>query len=318
MKRLMSMWIGVLTGILLFGCAKQTNDDGPAKETVYFETTVGTYNILGVAHDETYPNNPWAERKQAVKAILLQADNHPDIFGIQEVIMTAQMNEVTALMAGAGYDSYVSPKEISCRAIFWKSDSYSLVNAEDVEILPSATTGYITQRFATHVTLTHVATGQQVDVYNIHLPYRSDRQQIRNTAATTLSKQIRERYQIRQHPVILMGDFNNYYDTVVDGIQGAPRVFISNGFSDTYQGTTNRINPGYQTSNDLWNAVAERGPENGNSRIDYIMMYPAVRFGVTDYRIIINFVPGSDVNLQKPVPSDHHPVRSTLQVFYEE
>ena len=182
MNRLLSMWIGVLTSVLLLGCAKQTNDDGPAKEMVYFETTVGTYNILGVAHDETYPNNPWAERKQAVKAILLQADNYPDIFGIQEVIMTVQMNEVTALMAGTGYDRYVSPKEISCRAILWKSDSYSLVHAEDVEILPPAITGYATQRYATHVTLKHAVTGQQIDVYNIHLPYRSDRQQIRNTA----------------------------------------------------------------------------------------------------------------------------------------
>src|SRR5690606_37412 len=102
--------------------------------TAEFEASFGTYNILGVAHDDIYPENTWATRKLAVRDIIVQAGNHPDISGIQEAIATVQMGEVLDLLDGYGYDSYVSAREISCRAIFWKANRFRLIDAEDVDM----------------------------------------------------------------------------------------------------------------------------------------------------------------------------------------
>src|SRR5690606_16311251 len=118
-------------------------------------------------------------------------------------------------------------------------------------------------------------------------------------------------------PVIIMGDYNGYYNTVIAGYPSAAATLDSLGLVDSYSACApaNRLNPDYATGNNMVNAKAKSGP-SGSKRVDYIFIYPAASVSVLDWRNIINFSPGSTTNMVTPVPSDHNPVRSRLTLFW--
>src|SRR5699024_1366931 len=87
-------------------------------KTALFETTIGTYNILSSQYDHVFPNNSCEERKESMKIAILQEGNFPDILGLQEGMVEAQVLELAALL-GDHYISHISHRDISSRAIFW-------------------------------------------------------------------------------------------------------------------------------------------------------------------------------------------------------
>ena len=318
----------LLTGIM--GCKKGTAILPENQETTLSNATavalaaapvatvtvkVTTYNILSKDYDATFPNNMWVGRKDAVGNIIHQSNNVPEILGIQEGQNLAQVNDVVSRM-GSGYDNYVSNRNISARAIFWKNDKYELVASDTKELLSAAVSGYTSQRYASYVRLRHIATGKMLIVFNVHLPAGADAvtAQIRFDMATNLAGKVQQfSSDYGNIPVIVMGDFNSYYNTVINGLISAPAWLTSLGLSDTYAAcpSASRLNPNYETKNDMVNAKA-KSAANGSKRLDYIFTYPAANITVLDWRNIINFVSGSTVNLVTPVPSDHNPVRSRL------
>jgi endonuclease/exonuclease/phosphatase family metal-dependent hydrolase len=279
---------------------------------------VTTYNVLSKNHDSTFPNNTWAMRKTAFQSIIKQGNNVPEILGIQEGQNLSQVNDIVSLM-GSGYDSYISPRTISARAIFWKNDKYQLVASDTKDILPD-TTGYSSQRYASYVRLKHIATNKMLIIFNVHLPLGNDvhKQSLRRHMATYLAGKVQQySSDYGNIPVIVMGDFNNYFDTIIGGIASAGATLTSFGLTDTYAEClpANRQNPDYRTKNDMENGVAELGA-SGSKRIDYIFTYPVNGVSVLDWRNIINFQTGSTINMQTPVPSDHNPVRSRLTLYW--
>lgn len=276
---------------------------------------VTTYNILSKNHDGTFPNNMWVDRKDALKDIIKQANNVPEILGIQEGQNIDQVDALILRM-GSGYDHYVSPKTISPRAIFWKNDKYELVASDTKDLISPSITGYSTQRYASYVRLRHISTGKLLIVFNVHLPLGSEvaKQQLRYDMASFLAGKVQQYSgDYGDIPIIVMGDFNSYYSTVINGVPSAPATLVSYGLSDTYAAcaSSNRLNADYRTKNDMVNAKAQTGA-NGSKRLDYILTYPSANVSVLDWRNIINFSSGSTVNMQTPVPSDHNPVRSRL------
>src|SRR5690606_21746421 len=110
---------------------------------------VTTYNVLSKIYDNKFPNNTWASRKAAFKSIMKQSNNVPEIFGIQEGQDINQVNDIISIM-GAGYDYYISPLDISARAIFWKNDKYELIASDTKDIMGTAISGYTSKRYASY------------------------------------------------------------------------------------------------------------------------------------------------------------------------
>src|SRR5699024_1868579 len=141
-------------------------------QTALFSTTVGTYNILSAQYDHVFPNNSWEERKESMKTAILQEGNFPDILGIQEGMVEAQVLEFAVLLGGH-YTSHVSHRDISSRAIFWKPSKYELVEFDDdIEVLDEDVKGYATTRYVTYVRLKEKETRKELLVINLHAPSR--------------------------------------------------------------------------------------------------------------------------------------------------
>ncbi len=280
---------------------------------------VTTYNILSKNYDSKFPNNIWADRKDAVKAIIKQSDNVPEILGIQEGQNIEQVNALILRM-GTDYDNYVSPLDISARAIFWKNDKYELLASDTKDIMGGSITGYLPYRYASYVRLKHIATGKSLIVFNIHLPAGGGDtlQEVRHIAANIVASKVQNfSSDFGNVPVIVMGDFNGYYNTVISGFPSAGATLTSHGLVDTYSAcaVADRLNANYSTKNNMVDAKAVNGT-SGSKRLDYIFTYPLNGASVLDWRNIINFSSGSTIDMEVPVPSDHNPVRSRLTLYW--
>lgn len=284
--------------------------------TASFEASVAAYNILGAQHDPNIePEFAWHLRKEAFRDIVLQADNNPDILSLQEA--NAQIDDVIGLL-GEHYDYHVSPRTISPKAVLWKPDRFELVSFDDdIDIFGSSVSGYASQRYATQVRLRERNTGKELLVYNLHIPEggNRERQEIRGIATRNVAAHAKSQVSQSKLPVIVLGDLNNYPETVIDGLPSAPMVLKNNGFQDTFDIALEQINGNYGTSVNRATSTARIG-ENGSMRIDYVFAYPLDQVAVTQYATIINFAGSSSTQLERPVPSDHHPVRAVLHLAY--
>lgn len=287
--------------------------------TASFEAAITTYNILGIeADDAVEPEFAWHLRKDAFKSMVLQSNNNADIVGFQEARMLA--DELSEMLQDH-YECHVSEREVSARMIAWKPERFELVSYDDnIDIFGSEVKGQNTARYPTHVRLKEIDTGKEVLVYSVHVPAgsnlpREEAQRIRSVGAQNLVAHAKQKRQETGLPVIIMGDFNSYPETVIEGYSSPCIIMKEEGLEDTFDKALERTNIDYATTVNRVTSSVKPG-QNGSSRIDYIFMYPSTQIAVTTFDILINFEMGSSSRLQKPVPSDHHPVRSVLHFTY--
>lgn len=287
--------------------------------TASFEAVVTSYNILGVEADENVePEFAWHLRKDVFKNMVLQENNNADIVGFQE---TRTLAEDLVEMFEDHYEGHVSSREVSARLICWKPEKFELVSYDDdVDVFGAEVSGRNTARYPTQVRLREKATGKELLVYNVHLPAgsnvpREEAQWVRSVGAKNLAQHIKQEAGNTGLPVIVMGDFNNYPETVIEGNASSCIILKEAGFEDTFDKAQEKTNINYSTTVNRVTSSVKPG-EKGSARIDYIFTYPKGKMAVTKYDILINFEPGSSSRLQKPVPSDHHPVRSVLHFVY--
>lgn len=288
--------------------------------TASFKASITTYNVLSIGSDpKVGPDWAWAVRTEALKQIILQDNNNPDIISFQE---SNKGGEEIKQMIIEKYDTHISKREaVSASLIAWKSDKFELVDFnDDIDIFGSEVTGGDGARYVGHVRLREKETGKELLVYSVHVPASTNKpkkegQRIRQIGAQNLATYAKQKSQELGIPAAVMGDFNNYFDTVVEGIQSAPKTMSENGFEDTFQGALNRTNEDVGTAVNR-NTFSIKPGKDGSKRLDYIFTYPKEQVSVGDYSIIVNFEEGSSTRLQRPVPSDHHPVKSVLYFTY--
>lgn len=290
-------------------------------QTALFTTTVGTYNILSAQYDHVFPNNPWEERKESMKATILQDNNFPDILGIQEGMVKDQVLALTELLKNH-YSGHISHRDISPRAIFWKPTKYDLLEFnDDIEVLDKDIKGYSTTRYVTYVRLKEKTTKKELLVINLHAPssYSGNKEMIRNKLALNIAEKAKElSKKANSAPVFILGDFNALAHTSDSKNETAPMIMVKNGFVDTYDVSSQKTNAYYGTHDRITTgkATSGRNDTNCSKRIDYIFGYPKNRMTVSDYRIIIDFEDGSHTLLKRPIPSDHRPVTSKIHLYY--
>lgn len=290
-----------------------------AVNTACFAIPVTTYNVLGIEADEAIePEFAWHLRKDAFKEMVLKENNNADIVGFQETKILA--DELSEMLQGH-YECHISKREVSARVIAWKPGKFELVSYDDdIDIFGSEVTGQNTARYPTHVRLKEIETGKEVLVYSVHVPAgsnlpREEAQRIRSVGAQNLATHAKTKHQETGLPVIIMGDFNSYPQTVIEGHSSPCIIMKEQGLEDTFDDAAERTNIDYSTTVNRATSSVKPG-QNGSARIDYIFTYPANQVAVTTYDILINFETGSSSRLQKPVPSDHHPVRAVLHFTY--
>lgn len=290
-------------------------------QTALFTSTIGTYNILSSQYDHVFPNNQWESRKEAMKTTILQHDNFPDIFGIQEGMVKAQVLALAELL-GNHYTSHISRRDISPRAIFWKPTKYELIEFDDnIEVLDKDVKGYSTTRYVTCVRLKEKKTKKELLIINLHAPssYSGNKEMIRNQLALNVAEKAKElSKKANNAPVFVLGDFNALPHASDSTTVTAPMVMAKNDFVDTYDRSPQKMNAYYGTHDRITTGKATSGRNDANcsKRIDYIFAYPENRITVSDYRIIVDFEEGSHTVLKKPIPSDHRPVTSTIHLYF--
>lgn len=299
---------------MLTGC-------GPKAEAP-MEVSVTTYNLLGRKH---YYKSPWEDRKEKVGEIIRQENNNPDILGCNEVWDSIQLNDVIGMLRDE-YDWRDMEIEVSPRAIFWRKSRFEAVGGANLDLLADhpeyAPEDYYTSRWANHVRLREIATGREVLVYCVHVKAggrkHDEYQLLRRQCVEAVARAAKaESERLGGLPIIALGDLNNYAKTVLNGVPSAPMTFVENGFGDTFDMAAERVNEGYKTYSSQ--ACIDEGVATKaglDERLDYIFVYPAERFTVGRWAAIINFLPGSDIQVEKPIPSDHHPVNVRMTIDY--
>lgn len=289
--------------------------------TASFKVSITTYNVLSKGSDpKVGPDWEWNVRTGALKKMIFQENNNADIIAFQE---SSLVGEELQQMIDGKYDSHLSKREkVSGRLIGWKPDKFELADYnDDVEIFsPEEVSEQPGARYVGNVILREIKTGKKLSVYSVHVPAgtnlpKKEGQRIRQLGAHNLAIYAKEKAEETGIPAIVLGDFNNYFNTVVDGILSAPKTMSENGFTDSFQGALKRTNEDYSTTVNRSTFSIKPG-KNGTKRLDYIFTYPKEQVSVGDYSILINFEKGSSTRLQKPVPSDHHPVKSVLYFTY--
>lgn len=287
--------------------------------TASFEAVVTTYNIMGVEADPVVePEFAWNLRKDALKSMVLQSNNNADIVAFQETRLLA--DELSEMLQGH-YECHVSERDVSARVIAWKPEKFELVSYDDnIDIFGSEVSGHNTARYPTHVRLREIETGKEILIYSAHVPAGSnlakeEAQRIRSVGAQKLAAHAKQKRQDTGLPVIIMGDFNSYPETVIEGHSSPCIIMKEEGLEDTFDNAVERTNVNYSTTVNRATSTVKPG-QNGDTRIDYIFTYPSGQVAVTKFDILINFEEGSSTRLQKPVPSDHHPVRTVLHFTY--
>jgi endonuclease/exonuclease/phosphatase family metal-dependent hydrolase len=304
-------------------------------KTATFTTTVETYNVMNdsayyINHDHSFYEkhhingmDAWTYRREAFKKIILAPDNSPDILALQEVRKDSQVEDISSLLKDK-YNGYIDNRKfgegerqrVDPRAIFWKKDKYSLMDSGDIDALGNTIKGYDSKRYVTYVQLKNKANGKELIIYNLHpsAGHSKKKQRLRHLLATNIAKRAKVFSSEHNAIAIVMGDFNNYPETVIGGYLGAPLTMKSAGFPDTFDEAADKKNINYKSNDDIFDTEPIKSP-GGSKRIDYIFTYPENRVTVSDYRIVFNFK-GNTTKFKLPRPSDHHPVRSTLHLFY--
>lgn len=283
--------------------------------------TVESYNILSTRANF---KSHWDNRREAFGRTVLRESNFPDVIGFQECQEEPQMQDIIGMLGGA-YDYYLSPEQaMSARLIMWKKGMFEPVETGYIDLIPGKRAGVQREkggRYSAFVRLRHLETGREFYFYNIHIRTGSKPEVValRKEQIDYLAGYAKEvSMNAGELPVIILGDMNSYPTTVIEGIPGSRMSFARHGFRDTFEMAGNRVNEDYSTYNTQGNvdSCTVTYAPGGSRRIDYTVVWPADRFTVRDYEIVINFTDRQNRKAECPLPSDHNPVRSVLEIKY--
>lgn len=292
---------------------------GPVKvRTAAFSVSLTSYNVLA-----TEAKSPWEGRVQAVHDLIRKADHDPDVLCLQECGTNPVLSDMQQLLADE-YDVHVVAVSTADPAlIFWKRDKFEKTGAGYTNMLlgdPTYTSAdFPTSRYAHFVKLREKSSGKEFLVYDIHIKTNgtsTSYQKLRYDCISALCPAARQRASEEGGiPVFILGDFNNYWNTVDNGVISAPAACASFGFVDSPTIARECINLNYKTSSVDLNGFAEPR-DNGNYRIDYVFGYSSQPFGVSKYQTVIDFVDKATHRIATPVPSDHHPINAVFHLSY--
>ncbi len=255
-----------------------------------------TFNLR---HASDIPPNTWASRRPVVSELLRQVA--PDLIGTQEGFY-AQLQDIARDRPefswiglgreGGSRDEFAAVFYRTARLQplafdhFWLSDT--------PELIGSKSWGNRCVRMATWVKFRDLQSGREFEFWNTHLDHES--QHARERAAALIVQRVEER-QVQEKstiPIVLAGDFNaeSRANPVYD-------LFINAGWSDTWFGATQRVEPNFASFHG-YEAPVPDGPH-----IDWILTKGNVS---ADETRVVNF----EVNDQ--YPSDHFPITATLRI----
>lgn len=286
--------------------------------TAAFSVSLTSYNVLA-----TEAKSPWEGRVQAVCNIIRKADHDPDVLCLQECGADPVLSDMQRLLADE-YDAHLVPVSTADPAlIFWKRDKFEKTGAGYTNMLLGdsnyTSADFPTSRYAHFVKLREKSSGKEFLVYDIHIKtngtsvsYQKLRYDCISALCPAALQRAREAGGI---PVFILGDFNNYWNTVDNGVISAPAACAGFGFVDSPTIARECVNLNYKTSGVDLNGFAEPR-DNGNYRIDYVFGYSSMPFGVSEYRTVIDFVDKTTHRIATPVPSDHHPVNAVFHLSY--
>lgn len=283
-----------------------------------FTVSFSSYNVLG-----TYTKAAWEPRQEAVRDIIVRADHDPDVIAFQEC-QTEPIKSSLPAMLSRTYAFHVSG-ESNCDSylVAWKKDKFTLVEGDVMDMLKGneAYDGKSNlNRFAHWVRLRDNGSGQDFLVYDIHVKTNGTNvsyQQLRYDCISSLCPATKFRAkQCGGIPVVILGDFNNYMDTMDGDIISAPAACKKGGFSDAAARAKKVRNLKYKTSGIDMETGKVTAWTTKDSRIDFVFVDAEKGFEVSAYQTVMDFAAGSDSHVNLPVPSDHHPVNATIRFTY--
>ena len=275
---------------------------------------VMTYNLLHSWRDGekvgTETVAPWSQRRQAVVALVRQAD--PDVLGVQEAsdwvgpVKGPRMVDDLRVRLGAGRYSLahteVTPGQRgwfrTARYLLYRTSTYRAVGTGgNWELGPA--------RFAAYQVLQHRTTGARFLAVSVHLEAGSGRAvDLRRQAETErLLSKVKAFQSHTDVPVIYVGDFNSHERNVVDG----PGIaFRAAGHVDADEVAQTRVNREFNSANRYLRAAPAGGLD-----IDHVYAPPGV--AVRSWQIVLNLTAGRFVGA---IPSDHNPVAADVVIPY--
>jgi endonuclease/exonuclease/phosphatase family metal-dependent hydrolase len=240
-------------------------------------------------------DDAWPFRKQLVVETIRQA--LPDVLGLQEVLaeqtqyLESELPEYRWLGVDRGLNGGTGLSEAT--PIFYRYDELVPIESGTFWLgdEPRRSSGRRRgSRIVTWARFHHLATAQQVYVFNTHLSLRGGRGQV--DAIQRIGERIAGLPE--GSAVIVMGDFN-----AVAGSSEAWQAAMSQGLRDTWRIASERHGP----------AVTSNGfgppPDEWEGRIDWILVGGSIE--VPSVATIIHSVADR-------YPSDHYPVLATLKV----
>ncbi len=254
MKNIITPIIIVLcffTMIGIFSTSLQTY----AEETI----KVMTFNLrYGTAMDG--PNH-WNKRKEVLVEVIKNYD--PDLLGTQETL-DFQAKYIAEQIPAYSFVGRGREKDGSSEqtAIFYKKDKWEVLDtkyfwiSETPEEPGSKSWDTMCTRIVTWLKMKHIPSGKELLFVNTHLDHKGEI--ARQKGAEIISERIKQKG--ANLPVIITGDFN-----AVGGKAEAWKIFINNGFNDSYVNAQERKGP-------LTTWCGFKDPdENSENRIDWIL-----------------------------------------------
>ncbi len=258
------------------------------------EWTVMTFNIrYGTANDG---DNRWANREALVYDVIEARD--ADIVGLQEAL-SFQLESITEHIEGygvigVGRDDGATQGEFS--PILYKLDRFYVESSgtfwlsDTPEVVGSTGWGNSITRICTWARLIDRASGEAINVYNTHFDHQS--QTSRLNSAALIGRELKD---IRDEPVLLMGDFNAGEDNqamlYLTSHRGGPKLV------DTYRD----LHPD-ETNVGTFNSF--KGDSEGD-KIDHIFANTMIRTLDADI---------DRTNEDGRYPSDHFPVWARITI----
>ena len=257
---------------------------------------------------------------EAVKAIITRTDHDPDVIGFQECSTNPIKSSMPTLLANA-YTFHVSA-DSNCdpALIAWKKDKYTLVEGGITDMLQTNleyTAATKKSNLAHWVRLKEKAGGREFLLYNIHVKTNSSSVSYQKLRYDCIQGLLEAAAFRSKHagdiPVLIVGDFNNYLQTVEEGCISAPAACLAGGYADAASAAATRKNFQYKTYvTDVDEGVVSTWSSK-DSRLDYIFVWSSKGAAVESYQTVIDFIPGSTTRINTPVPSDHCPVNAVIK-----